>query len=460
VYSTDHLCPPFDSQPNENLFQSSFGVEYSVDDHIYPRPFSPFETVRCYGFEDDLTYRLSHPEYLFKLQYAVPAHTSAWIFDHIFDRLIEIRNANIEVFDPARHAAPAAACQAFVNGAVGTRLPSAERWKEAYERDAEMVQIMKLIKNPSLVKKESLLKVNPCYRTPLRTSRIVMENDMIILQEPIGNNHSASYVKLRLVPQSLREILFIAFHANPIGGHFSSYRTYARLRLRYYWPGMFVFCKELCKKCPGCALANGVVRSSSELLYSFPISAPFHVLHVDGYQTGDLSSFDGHKVHVVGADGMTAYCCIEHVQKANSTTFAKALMRMMLRHGISHTVVLDKDSKFYGTFRETCELLQLNIHTLSGDNHKGMLVERILRFFNRGLKIFTNERASVRCSDESIDLLAYAWNSAPIAGTDLSRSKVAMGREFHFPIDFSVDKHLELISTPNSVKSYAKDQAK
>ena len=71
----------------------------------------------------------------------------------------------------------------------------------------------------------------------------------------------------------------------------------------------------------------------------------------------------------------------------------------------------------------------------------------------------TNERNSVMIAEEAIYLLIYAWNSAPVAGTDLSRSLVAVGREFHFPIDFSASKHLELTSTPASVQSYAKDQA-
>ena len=70
-------------------------------------------------------------------------------------------------------------------------------------------------------------------------------------------------------------------------------------------------------------------------------------------------------------------------------------MKIILSHGIPHTIVLDKDSKFYGTFRETCDLLQLNVHTLSGNNHKGMLVERFNHFLNRGLRVITNERDSV-----------------------------------------------------------------
>ena len=69
----------------------------------------------------------------------------------------------------------------------------------------------------------------------------------------------------------------------------------------------------------------------------------------------------------------------------------------------------------------------------------------------------TNERESVtRVALEFILLLIYAWNSAPILGTDLSRSRVAVGREFSFPIDFSATKHLAFTSSPSTVKTYPK----
>ncbi len=60
---------------------------------------------------------------------------------------------------------------------------------------------------------------------------------------------------------------------------------------------------------------------------------------------------------------------------------------------------------------------------------------------------------------EAILLLLYAWNSAPIPGTDISRCFVALGREFQFPINFSANKHLERISTPASATSYSRDLA-
>lgn len=110
-------------------------------------------------------------------------------------------------------------------------------------------------------------------------------------------------------------------------------------------------------------------------------------------------------------------------------------------------------------FRESCELLKVNTHTLSGDNHNPMLVERFNRYLNKGLKIMVNERDTIRCALECILLLAYAWNSIPVPGTDISRSMVCVGREFQFPIDFAAGKHWQLTSTPSTVQSYAKDLA-
>ena len=44
-------------------------------------------------------------------------------------------------------------------------------------------------------------------------------------------------------------------------------------------------------------------------------------------------------------------------------------------------------------------------------------------------------------------------------GTDISRSLVAVGREFACPIDYSSGKHWDLTSSPTTVVSYSKDLA-
>ncbi len=70
-----------------------------------------------------------------------------------------------------------------------------------------------------------------------------------------------------------------------------------------------------------------------------------------------------------------------------------------------------------------------------------------------------NERDSIRMALEAILLLLYAWNSCPTPGTDISRSLVAVGQEFAFPINFSSGKQWELTSSASTVVLYSKELA-
>jgi hypothetical protein len=88
-----------------------------------------------------------------------------------------------------------------------------------------------------------------------------------------------------------------------------------------------------------------------------------------------------------------------------------------------------------------------------------MLVECLNWYLDKGLCIMCNERDSVWVALKAILLLLYAWNSCPVPGTDISRSLIAVGRKFAFPIDFLSGKHWELISSTSMVVSYSKDLA-
>ena len=187
VFSLDSFCPAFDSAPNSNIFQQYFGIEFKHLDHTYVRAISPFEFVSCHGLVNDLTYRLSKPEHKYSMDAAVPAMTSAWLFDHILDRLISIRDANCEIYDAAHHAAPALTIQAFLGGAIGVRLPTRERWVQAYSDDGELKSLAKFVLNPHLITTKHLTSsgVHHAYRGALRRSLIVIEDGMLIFREPI-----------------------------------------------------------------------------------------------------------------------------------------------------------------------------------------------------------------------------------------------------------------------------------
>ncbi len=295
------------------------------------------------------------------------------------------------------------------------------------------------------------------YHSALRQALIVIKDNLLIYCKPIAGG--MSYTKLILVPSSLQNILFIAFHLNALGGHFDAYRTLHLLCLHYYWPGMYSYIKRVCLACPGCSLSNPTKSKSSKLVYNFPIEAPFMVLHVDAYMAGSHTGFEGSEMYLVACCGMCTFDALEPVSGANATTFASAIMKIQLHYGFCHTIILDKDKKFHGVCHEALDLLKINCYVLLGDNHNPMLVERLCRYFNKGLTIMCNERDTVCIALKCLLLLLYAWNSCPVPGTDISRSLVAVGCQFAFLIDFSSGKHWQLTSSPATVESYSKDLA-
>ena len=94
VISVDGMCAPFDANSNQNMFRHLFGIKFHFDNHTHIRGISPFEFARCFGYDDTLTFRLSHPSSKFALDSAVPQHTSAWIFDQFHTYMMFVRDFN------------------------------------------------------------------------------------------------------------------------------------------------------------------------------------------------------------------------------------------------------------------------------------------------------------------------------------------------------------------------------
>ncbi len=90
-------------------------------------------------------------------------------------------------------------------------------------------------------------------------------------------------------------------------------------------------------------------------MYNFPIEVPFLVLFIDAYSAGKHLSFDGFEVYLIACCGMTGFASMKPIQHANSKNFASAIMKTQLRYGFCHTVVLDKDSKFFGVCSEALD---------------------------------------------------------------------------------------------------------
>jgi hypothetical protein len=136
---------------NPNIFGHYFGVEFRHNDHSYVCAVLPFKFVLCFHLLNKITYKLSHPSNTFCLDAAVPALTSARVFEHILKCCLHIWSRNFKIFQPNKYAAPAACIQAFLNGAIGVRLPNCEQWSVAYQDDPQIATIIQFVKNPGTI---------------------------------------------------------------------------------------------------------------------------------------------------------------------------------------------------------------------------------------------------------------------------------------------------------------------
>ncbi len=92
-------------------------------------------------------------------------------------------------------------------------------------------------------------------------------------------------------------------------------------------------------------------RTSSELIYHFPMKANFWVLFDEVYSDGKYSGFKGSEIYLIAAWGMTGFSVIEPIHHANSTNFASGIIKIQLRPGFATQVSLTRIANSLGISR-------------------------------------------------------------------------------------------------------------
>ena len=122
-----------------------------------------------------------------------------------------------------------------------------------------------------------------------------------------------------------------------------------------------------------------------ELYFSWPVTIPFYMMHLDMWSPGDVL-----KTRKDGGHLLNCMCDLTQfiVSCLTTTTTAEALGKLfmedvVLTFGMVAIVVVDAGSRFRGTFEAMCKILKLTLWPLSRGNHKGDSVEHYHRFLNK-----------------------------------------------------------------------------
>jgi len=462
----DPLLPPTPSIPIFDLsfpmpecspcldttaFAASFGVTFTdPSGACHLRPSSPTELLRLYSFPASLIAALEDANLLDRLGPLLPSSLPFGL-SLAFAQQIFTNGAFPCSSDPDAPSADTVHCLIASTKAP----PSTSEWSQAYANDPDTSVIMTRLRDPlkPVWQPKCLSSVDAAFHPYLRADAVSIVNDRLVLFQQLHSEDRK--LMLIVVPTALRHTIFCAFHSAPMAGHLGTYKTLHRIRQRFHWPKVTSDVKAWCKACAHCILTRNQVRRSSELTFSWPISTPFFILHVDLWEPGRVTktstptpSHDG-PTHILAAMcDLTGFVLCSDIKNPNAASLAQLFMKdMLLKVGLCGMVVVDADSKFCAAFEDMCSALGLRFHAIARGNHQALSVERFFRVLNKSVTIAAADRniAPRHVFVQAAGCTAYAWNSSPIDGTDILRCVAALGREFKFPLD------IELMAAPTMV---------
>ena len=126
-----------------------------------------------------------------------------------------------------------------------------------------------------------------------------------------------------VVPISLHRIIFSLLHASPAAGHMEEYKILYRIRLRFFWPRMRSDIHQWIKECPYCRLTFHLRRRGHELLFSWPMSSPFEIIHVDLWMPGKFTDSNGNTALMNAMCDMSQSVVVVPVTNESSTTLTE-----------------------------------------------------------------------------------------------------------------------------------------
>mgnify|MGYP000476718334 CR=1 FL=1 len=71
---------------------------------------------------------------------------------------------------------------------------------------------------------------------------------------------------MRVALVRIRTTVYAVYHYTPLAGQVGIYKTYWRIAIRYWWPGMFIDMKDVVDKCGHYIVGKNMDLSGQEVL--------------------------------------------------------------------------------------------------------------------------------------------------------------------------------------------------
>lgn len=234
-----------------------------------------------------------------------------------------------------------------------------------------------------------------------------------------------------VIPRSLRDVALQLVHNDRSAAHPSIFRTYCRLRDRFYFPKMLSEVRRYVGSCRECQRRKGVGRRAP--LASMPeVTQPFDRVSADLIDM--LGSASGHRYVLVIIDRFTRYLQLVPLHSKNAETVADAFVKEYVTlFGPPKALLTDNGAEFINAlFRDVCRILQVKtMYATAYHPQANGMVERSNRVIKDSLATLVDQHPN-----DWNDLLPYvrlALNTALHRSINQKPLYLLTGRDCYFP---------------------------
>ena len=262
----------------------------------------------------------------------------------------------------------------------------------------------------------------------------------------MGRRKRDPFIQL-VVPKSLQHQILEAAHNDVLAGHLGITKTYAVVRQRFFWPGMFIDIQHYCKSCVDCAMKKAPKGGYRANLISIPVEGPFDRVGVDCL--GPLPvTHSGNRYIVVFTDYFTKWPEAFAVPDIKAPRIAQLLLdHIIARHSAPRHLLSDRGKNFLSkVVQAACDLYQIQkCNTTAFRPSTNGLTERYNQSLMQSLSHYTS--SNQKDWDVNLQALLFGFRIAPSPTTGESPFYLLYGRDPILPVEVPLKPPTEISPT-------------
>lgn len=188
---------------------------------------------------------------------------------------------------------------------------------------------------------------NNCLANPANFPNYLIKNETLFRLSKNKCVLTDEFAWKEVVPSEHRLDIVTENHSEPTAGHLGIFKTYRRVALRYYWPGMYRDVSNFVGSCPICLKYKTQNHTTlGELGRPKQCSRPYQMISIDLMGPLPVTRKQNCYILVVTCC-FSKFCHIYPIKKATSQIIVKIMEeQIFLVHGIPQTIFLDNGPQF------------------------------------------------------------------------------------------------------------------